>query len=68
MAEKQLVSLVFIIFGGLQFFYPEEVFKFRAWVYKKIYDAKVEGSKRTYKIYQVVGILFAIIGIGILFA
>jgi hypothetical protein len=63
MTTETAIGLLFALLGFAQFAWPKKAFALRAYLYKKIYDARVKGSQRTYTIYRIIGIIFLLMGL-----
>ena len=66
--EQILVSLIFLVLGVFYVVFPRQYFNFRAWMYKKIFKAKIEGSERVYLMYRLTGIFFLIVAIFMIYS
>ncbi len=64
--EQLVVSIIFLLWGGIAVLMPEKILQFRTWTTKKIYGADFKPSKRTVQIERFLGIVFIMFGIFLL--
>lgn len=61
-----IVGILFIILGGINVIKPSIFVEYQRFVSKKILGAEFKPSEKTYKVRQIIGVFFIVVGFLIL--
>ena len=64
--EQYIVGLIFLVFGGMNVVRPDLMVRFQVWTQRVIMGAQYVPSERTYKVNRIFGVVFVLLGLGIL--
>jgi len=64
--EQYIVGFIFLVFGGMNVVRPDFMVRFQVWTQRVIMGAQYIPSERTYKVNRIFGVLFVLLGLGIL--
>ena len=64
--EQYIVGFVLLVFGGMNVVRPDLMVRFQVWSQRVIMGAQYVPSERTYKVNRMFGVVFVLLGLGIL--
>jgi len=64
--EQYIVGFIFLVFGGMNVVRPDLMVRFQVWTQRVIMGAQYVPSERTYKVNRIFGVVFVLLGLGIL--
>ena len=64
--EQYIVGFIFLVFGGMNVVRPDLMVRFQVWSQRVIMGAQYVPSERTYKVNRIFGVVFVLLGLGIL--
>ena len=66
MDQQTIIGFLFLVFGGLNVLRPDLMVRFQVWSQRVVMGAQYIPSERTYKVNRMFGVVFVLLGLGIL--